>query len=582
MPAKASGKIKTRVVKSTQKNGDIYVLEREVIYDSKTQQNRILKTRLKGKILKGTEEMVPTRPKLPDGAKKKAEAAVAIMASRQHVGMMDIIDHIGQASGIDTALYAAADLGTAQKIISLARYLLASNGQSLPGIQTWQLNHELPYGDGLSEDIYHDLFVAVGRDESLQQSFFMSRAADLETTDALAYDSTTISTYSEGQPEARHGFNKSGDGLKTIKLLTMYSIDKRQPIAFTKQPGNLPDVATIENAIKQLGALGVKTTEIVTDNGYYSEKNLSELLQAGFDFVTLAKTSLKWVKDEIDPRMDDLRDIRTACPWDTSTHGVSALTMHEFKKTRKYASRKKGLEKGGEESFSRRVYVNVYFNQMRQAADRRDFESDLYSLKALIEGGKTMEDLSEEAQRKAAKYLVIRERRGQVHVTFNEEECAVAQKYHGYFALVTNKERDPFECLRKYRRRETIEAFFEAGKQKADGTRPRVWDQDTLRGRMFVQFVALCYHEFLAERVRQLKETLGRPTGDPGHDTKATLEAERKLKSWLEKTPLYLQLQWFDVIDSVTVSSKVASKRWTTENTARDRLYLDKLGVRQR
>ena len=29
-----------------------------------------------------------------------------------------------------------------------------------------------------------------------------------------------------------------------------------------------------------------------------------------------------------------------------------------------------------------------------------------------------------------------------------------ANKYHGYFALVSNKEKDPFECLRKYRKRD--------------------------------------------------------------------------------------------------------------------------------
>ena len=48
---------------------------------------------------------------------------------------MDIIDYIGVASGIDDAVSGNTDKGTAQKIISLARYLLATNGQSLPGIR---------------------------------------------------------------------------------------------------------------------------------------------------------------------------------------------------------------------------------------------------------------------------------------------------------------------------------------------------------------------------------------------------------------------------------------------------------------
>ena len=47
-------------------------------------------------------------------------------------------------------------------------------------------------------------------------------------------------------------------------------------------------------------------------------------------------------------------------------------------------------------------------------------------------------------------------------------------KYYGYFCIVSNKEKDCFEALRKYRSRETIESFFESGKQRADGNRTRV------------------------------------------------------------------------------------------------------------
>lgn len=64
----------------------------------------------------------------------------------------------------------------------------------------------------------------------------------------IAYDSTTYSTYSENQLEARYGLNKASDGLKTVKYLAPCSIEHRHPIAFTKQPGDLPDELTIGNA----------------------------------------------------------------------------------------------------------------------------------------------------------------------------------------------------------------------------------------------------------------------------------------------------------------------------------------------
>lgn len=578
MPARPSGIIKTSIVRQKQKNGDIYLLERKTIYDPEKKYNRVLSTKLVSKIPKGSEIPVPTRPKRSKKPYSEQKDGF-VSAKRLHIGMMDIIDHIGRVSGIDDAVYSSTDIGTAQKIISLARYLLATNGQSLPGILTWQYNHPIPYEDGITEDVYHNLFVQIGLDESLQQNFFKHRCELLSASDALAYDSSTISTYSEKQNEARYGFNKAHDGLKTVKFLALYSIDSRQPVAFTKQPGNLPDVTSVTNAIKQLSALDINAAEVITDNGYYSEQNFSELLQAGFSFITLAKTNIRWIKAEIDKQMDALDDFRSVCPFDHSTHGVSVILMHEFEKTRKYANHTTGAAKGTTETFMRRVYLNIYFNHSRQAADKEAFENDLYELKTLIEEGTPVDELAPPAQKKVRKYFTIKTWGRKITVVPNNKAIQDANKYHGYFVLISNKEKDPFECLRKYRKRETIESFFEAEKQHADGTRLRVWDTDTLRGRMFVQFVSLCYYEYFSEEIRRLKAVLGKENGDRTHDTKAVLDDEAKLRSWLCNTPLYLQLQWFDTVESVDISTKLKNKRWTTEITARDALYLEKIGV---
>jgi len=111
--------------------------------------------------------------------------------------------------------------------------------------------HPLSYREAITEDVYGKLFKDVGRTEEGAQRYFSARAAHLGKSPVLAFDSTTISTYSENQSEARQGFNKDGDGLNTIKLLTLYSVKAGEPIAFSKQPGNIPDVISIENTLTQ-------------------------------------------------------------------------------------------------------------------------------------------------------------------------------------------------------------------------------------------------------------------------------------------------------------------------------------------
>ena len=581
MPAKASCEVKTRTVRQLQKNGDIYVIERQTKYDPVRKYNVVLSSRIVGKIPKGETSVVSTRPKRRSGEKVSVSKSPEppVKAVRKKVGMMDIIDYIGKASGIDGAIYTSTDQGTAQKILSLARYLLATNGQSFPGITTWQFTHPIPYEDGLSEDVYHDLFETVGRDESLIQSFFSMRLAHLDEKVLLAYDSTTVSTYSGQISEARYGFNKAHDGLETVKLLSLYSIKTRQPVAFTKQPGNQPDVLTIENALKQLQVLGITKAEIVTDNGYYSEKNLAELLHAHFDFITLIKANIKWVRKELDNHLDEFRTTGSACPFDINTHGITVMRMQEFSRSRKYASSKKDLAEGDEETFRRRIYLHLYFNPLHRVEQDTVFDRDIFELKTLIEDGATEEDLSDSAVEKARRFLHIRRYGSKCTVTFNEKEIAQQKKYHGYFALVSNCEKDPFECLLKYRQRETIEFFFESGKQRADGNRTRVWSSECLMGRMFVQFVALCYYEYLSEQLRQIKQSLASEIANPENETSEALKIKKKLLSWMKNTPVYLTLQWFDAVEEVKVSTKLLSRRWTTELTARDRLFLSKLGI---
>ncbi len=94
-----------------------------------------------------------------------------------------------------------------------------------------------------------------------------------------------------------------------------------------------------------------------------------------------------------------------------------------------------------------------------------------------------------------------------------------------------------------------------------------------------LQFVALCYYEYLSEQLRQIKQSLASEIADPKNETAETLKYKKKLSSWLKNTPVYLTLQWFDAVEEVKVSTKLLSRRWTTEITIRDRLFLEKLGV---
>ena len=546
-------------------NGDIYVYERVTAYNEKTKKTYTVSQKLKGKIKAGMQEIVPTRSK-----KRKGEGR---NATRRHTGLTDILEWVGKVSGIDDDVRASFSQGDAEKMLSIARYLVGSGGDTLPRLESWQVMHPLPYQEAITEDVYGKLFKDVGRNKDGVQKYFSARAARLGESPVLAFDSTTISTYSENQSEARRGFNKDGDGLNTIKLLTLYSVKAREPMAFSKQPGNIPDVISIENTLTQLKYLNLKKPLIVTDNGYYSQKNMMEFALRNVKFLTLVDPNIVWVRETVDELRATIAGMSSTCPFDPSICGATSRKMHQFSRVRQRS--RNGKVPGEKETILRRLYVHVYYSPNNEAKKELAFRKDLLELKAQVEEGKT--EFTESAQKKIDKYLTCsrKGRGGRLKVGFNDEAIAEAKKYFGYFALVSNQTMDTFTALENYRLREKIEELFAVQKGRLDGARPRTWYPDNLRGRQFAQFISLGYHCVLTKKIKEVQAKLRKK--EPGK-AKSLIKLEKKLDNWLSQRSLAQILDWFDCIETTKVQTAMAEYRWSTESVARDKLFLEYLG----
>lgn len=568
MSKPVSGKTHVGERREKRPNGDIYIFERITGYNEQTRKTYTISQKLKGKIKSGTQVMIPTRPK-----KRQGEGDVAC-AVRRHSGLTDILEWVGRASGIDYDVRSSFSEGDAAKMLSIARYWIGSGGNTLPRLEGWQVMHPLPYSEAITEDVYGELFKSVGRNEDGVQRYFSFRADRLGPAPVLAFDSTTISTYSENQSEARQGFNKEGDGLNTIKLLTLYSVKEREPLAFAKQPGNVPDVTSIENTLKQLKCLSLERPLIVTDNGYYSQENMMKFALRNMKFLTLADPKVTWVRQTVDALRQTLASMSSTCPFDPSVCGATAMSMHEFGRVRQ-RSRNDKLS-GEEEAFVRRLYIHVFYSHDNESKKEVAFRKELLELKAQVENG--VEEFTQSAQRKIERYLVRSKKggSGQVKVGFNDQAIAEAKRYFGYFSLVSNQAMDTFTALENYRLREKIEELFAVEKGGLDGARPRTWYPDNLRGRQFVQFVSLGYHCFLSKKIKEMRTELGK---NGNGKTKALVLLEKKLDRWLEQRSLAQILDWFDCVETTQVKTAMGNYRWSTESVARDRLFLEYLGV---
>lgn len=515
--------------------------------------------------------MIPTRPK-----KKRSDVIEAhVQAVRTHVGLQKILEWAGHESGIDADLQRSFEIGDALKLSSIARYWVATDGDTLPRMESWQVMNPLPYGHPITQDVYGKLFASVGRNESGVQSYFQCRGQRVSSTGLnLALDTTTFSTYSKNQIEARQGFNKDGDGLDTIKLLVLYSVENRQPVAFSKQPGNILDKISLANALRQLDMLDLASPVIVADNGFYSQDNMTHFALEHTKFLMLANSTDKWVRSEIDAAREELGHFRNVCPFDVDVSGVMRRRQHGFSIVRK---RTRGnFEAGETESFTRRLYVHVFHKPEAAPIQERRLRESLFSLKKDLEDG--VEEFRPAAQKQIDSYLTVKRTAKGVKVDFKMDGIEEAKRYWGYFVLVSNEIKDPFDALKAYRSREKIEELFATYKDSFDGRKPRTWYPENLYGRQFAQFVGLGYHCFLAKRILDVKKALSEKETEG--KTKEELSLEAKLLAWLNQHSLIQILDWFRCVDYVAATGNASAFKWTTETTRRDQLFLKMLGVK--
>ena len=590
MGRKASGQEKVDRITRSRPNGDTYVYERVTRYDPTKGYYVTVSSTLVGKLKPGSTDKYDldmTRPK-----KKPSETGTSgekgrIDAVRKHVGMINIVKRISEIAGIEKELAEVLpdDEGLAKKIATLAWYAFSTDGQSWPGVESWTRRYQddVPYPWTLmTGDIYHDVFVSVSQNESIKQGVFAQRIKEMgKHCKLIALDSTTIVVNTknpEKRGKCRKCKHKDGTFQITVKIVFFYCIDTRIPIAFSVIPSSIPDSQTVEYALTHIKGLGAdKDIEIVFDNGYCTDGNICRCLLEKRHFVTRMEADTVWVAKEIE-------NIRSRLE-----HGGGEIVDCDYNMTctkipvhRKFSLRGQG-KKDEQRSAEADVNLFILFSTVNKAKDEVYLRQTYSMYRNDLLNGVALGKDRDKIEAFAKKFMLVEyDKDGKVRsVSPKMDAWENAMKHAGYLVLLADKEDDLNTALIKFRKREYIEEMIKNFETHVGGDKTRVWDDDTLDGEVMVWFEALSMHEAFETKINYLKSTLGIPDGDREHDQIVTLDTERELSHWLQKTSLQNILGHFDAEEYVYLKNKDKNKEveWTTSQSKRDLLFLDKLGV---
>jgi transposase len=247
-------------------------------------------------------------------------------------------------------------------------------------------------------------------------------------------------------------------------------------------PGNITDVTTVHGLLKTFKALEIRTLNYVMDKGFYSKKNVDELLASRDKFTISIPLNNKWVQHAI----DDIYKV---------IHGPQGYQRIDNEVL--YVNSR--LYPWGEDN--RRCYLHLYYNALARANAVDRFSEELLGYKEELESGK----LISEHQEAYDTFFVMKTtpKRG-VKVSYDTE--AVNQyisRYAGFQALLSNSIKDPVEALQIYRDKDVVEKSFDDLKNQLDMKRLRMHSSAAVDGRLFVQFIALIYMSALRREMRK-------------------------------------------------------------------------------
>ena len=277
--------------------------------------------------------------------------------------------------------------------------------------------------------------------EHLQRKFFSHHLASTGAKKSVIIDATALPN------EINLGLSAWGysDGgiERQFRLLCVLDAKTKSPLFYRYLPGNLTDVSTLEQTIAELAHMGIQNSFALMDAGYCSESNLKALYERKIDFLTRLPAGRILYKQLISAEISDLENLKYAT---------------------KYGAR--GL-------FVKCVAIDLYGSK-----------GFAYLVLDPARKGKEMNSLLLEGAENGSSEIDPLE--------FNK--C-------GVMILIASKKIDASEVVSYYYMRQSVEQVFGFCKDDLNLLPIRRHSEKTVRGYLFLQFLALIVFIELREKL---------------------------------------------------------------------------------
>lgn len=471
------------VYQRDKRSGITYAYESKAWWDKEKKQSRS-KRKLIGRLDEETGEIVPTdgrcrkKPKPAEDPITRTETVPFVITSHSYYGATYLLDAIGDKLGITTDLKTCfPDIW--HQILSIVYYLIMEENNPLNRFEKWGRIHKHPYGKDISLQNCNDLFSSI-TNESREHFFRLQKERRMEK-EYWAYDITTISSYSEAIEQSRFGKSREPDKLPQLNFALAFGEKSGLPFYYRRLSRSLHDGKTVKNLLTDLDVIEVPGINLITDWSFNNIVMINSLYKEHLKFLIAAGPSVSFIKPELDKVFDKIRIFTN---YDANLRVYTYTVKTEWNSV---------VDK-------ERIYIHLYYSIEQEVEDEKSLRALLADLEEELVSG----DLVDTHEKQYKKYFNIKESpQKSLQIIPKEEAVKRARRYCGYFALITNENMDAKKALKLYRDKEVAEKAFGNLKDRLNMRRMRGSADQSLEGKLFVQFIALIFLSYISKQMQE-------------------------------------------------------------------------------
>ena len=178
-------------------------------------------------------------------------------------------------------------------MLTAAQYMLFE-GNVMYYIDHYTETHQTACGGVLSDKQCSKIFSEL-REEDMML-FFREWMKHRQKDEYVAYDVTSISSYSRNITELEWGYNRDKERLPQINLGMYYGEGSKLPLYYRVYPRSISDKAHLKYMLGKNEFINGKKTRFVMDRGFYSAENLKYMAENDYRFVIALPNSLKYCR----------------------------------------------------------------------------------------------------------------------------------------------------------------------------------------------------------------------------------------------------------------------------------------------